>query len=79
MCMKTTTSQKLSEAVRRREIVPHVCPECGTTFEAIKIAVYDKRACQVRAYRRRKRERRGNRSESNNLDRDQVKVQHVGR
>jgi NMD protein affecting ribosome stability and mRNA decay len=33
-----------------------MCPDCGRSFEAIKVQVYHSRACQVRAYRRRKRE-----------------------
>lgn len=35
-----------------REVVDHVCPECGAEFRGLKTKVYDRRACQVRAFRR---------------------------
>ena len=56
LCMESLTRQKLSEAVKRREVVEHICAECGRPFDAIKIRKYHSRACQVRAYRRRKKE-----------------------
>ena len=34
-----------------------VCPVCGTEFEGIARRVYDKPACQVKAYRQRKKGR----------------------
>lgn len=50
------SSDTQARVARARKIVPHICPECGTPFEAIKVQVYHSRACQVRAYRRRKKE-----------------------
>lgn len=44
----------LSVAARKRAIVNHYCVECGKPFKGLKIARYCCRACQVRAYRRRK-------------------------
>ena len=52
-----------SEAARQlasmRRLHTKVCPVCGTEFEGIARRVYDKSACQVRAYRQRRRERQG--------------------
>lgn len=40
-----------------RRVYKKVCPICGTEFEGIAKRIYDRPACQVRAYRLRKRER----------------------
>lgn len=49
-----------SEAARQlasmRRLYRKVCPVCGTEFDGIARRVYDKPACQVKAYRKRKRE-----------------------
>ena len=49
------------EAARRlasmRRTYKKVCPVCGTEFEGIARRVYDKPACQVNAYRQRKKGR----------------------
>jgi len=48
-----------SEVARRlasmRRVYKKVCPVCGTEFEGIARRVYDRPACQVKAYRQRKR------------------------
>jgi hypothetical protein len=48
-----------SEAGRRlsslRKVYEKVCPICGTRFEGIARRVYDRAACQVKAYRVRKK------------------------
>jgi DNA repair exonuclease SbcCD ATPase subunit len=50
-----------SEAARRlaslRRVYRKVCPVCGTEFEGIAKRIYDRPACQVQAYRLRKKER----------------------
>ena len=56
IAMPGISSEQASQASRRRQVVPHVCPMCGTSFKGINGAIYDRRACQVRAYRRRKKE-----------------------
>ena len=52
-----------SEAARRlaamRRTYNKVCPVCGAHFEGIARRVYDWQACQVKAYRQRKRLARG--------------------
>jgi hypothetical protein len=49
-----------SEVARRlasmRRVYKKVCPVCGTEFEGIARRVYDRPACQVKAYRQRKRQ-----------------------
>jgi len=40
-----------------RRVYKKSCPVCGTEFEGIAKRVYDSHACQVKAYRRRKKER----------------------
>ena len=49
-----------SEAARRlasmRRVYKKVCPVCGTEFEGIARRVYDRSACQIRAYRQRKKQ-----------------------
>lgn len=49
-----------SRAARRlaamRRIYKKVCPVCGTEFDGIAKRVYDRPACQVKAYRERKKE-----------------------
>ena len=49
-----------SQAARRlaamRRVYKKVCPVCGTEFEGIAKRVYDRPACQVKAYRVRKKE-----------------------
>ncbi len=49
-----------SEAARRlaamRRVYKKVCPVCGTEFQGIARRVYDRPACQVKAYRQRKKE-----------------------
>jgi hypothetical protein len=51
----------LSTAARHlaslRRVYKKVCPVCGTEFEGIAKRLYDTHACQVKAYRRRKKER----------------------
>jgi hypothetical protein len=42
-----------------RRVYKKKCPVCGTEFEGIAKRIYDKHACQVKAYRRRKKERAG--------------------
>ena len=54
LCMGTP-HERLSEAAKSHTIIRHVCPECRRPFMGIKIRLYDTRACQVRAYRRRKK------------------------
>lgn len=49
-------SETQARVARARRIVQHVCAECGMPFEAMRIRKYHSRACQVRAYRRRKKE-----------------------
>jgi hypothetical protein len=48
-----------SEAARRlasmRRTYDKVCPVCGAQFEGIARRVYDRQACQVKAYRQRRR------------------------
>jgi hypothetical protein len=48
-----------SEAARRlasmRRTYDKVCPVCGARFEGIARRVYDRQACQVKAYRQRRR------------------------
>lgn len=39
-----------------RRLYRKVCPVCGTEFEGIARRVYDKPACQVKAYRQRKKQ-----------------------
>jgi hypothetical protein len=51
------SSETQARAAKVRKIVQHVCAECGMPFEAVKIREYHSRACQVRAYRRRKQEK----------------------
>jgi len=52
-----------TEAARQlaamRRLYSKVCPVCGTAFEGIARRLYDRPACQVRAYRQRRREREG--------------------
>ena len=38
-----------------RRVYEKVCPVCGTQFEGIARRVYDRPACQVKAYRMRKK------------------------
>lgn len=49
-----------SEAARRlasmRRLYEKTCPVCGAQFLGIARRVYDRPACQVKAYRQRKRE-----------------------
>ena len=49
-----------SEVARRlasmRRVYKKVCPVCGTEFEGMARRVYDRPACQVKAYRQRKRQ-----------------------
>ncbi len=49
-----------SQAARRlaamRRVYKKVCPVCGTEFEGIAKRVYDRPACQVKAYRERKKD-----------------------
>jgi hypothetical protein len=49
-----------SEAARQlasmRRLYRKVCPVCGTEFEGIARRVYDRPACQVKAYRQRKKQ-----------------------
>ena len=51
-----------SEAARRlaamRRTYNKVCPVCGVPFEGIARRVYDRQACQVKAYRQRRRRAR---------------------
>ena len=53
--------EDLSTAARHlaslRRVYKKICPVCGTEFEGIAKRVYDSHACQVKAYRRRKKER----------------------
>ena len=56
VCMTTKPVKQQSEAARSHRIVQGICAECGKPFEGYKIRRYHSRACQVRAYRRRKRE-----------------------
>ena len=48
-----------SDAARRlaamRRTYKKVCPVCGLEFEGIARRVYDRQACQVKAYRLRRR------------------------
>ncbi len=57
--------EQASEAARRlaflRRVYKKVCPVCGTEFEGIAKRIYDRPACQVQAYRLRKKERSGHR------------------
>jgi tRNA(Ile2) C34 agmatinyltransferase TiaS len=52
-------TQVESEAGRRlasmRRVHKKVCPVCGSEFEGIARRVYDRPACQVKAYRQRKK------------------------
>ena len=52
-------SEEGSEAARRlasmRRTYSKVCPVCGARFEGIARRVYDRQACQVKAYRQRRR------------------------
>jgi hypothetical protein len=52
-----------TEAARQlaamRRLYRKVCPVCGTRFEGIARRLYDRPACQMRAYRQRRREREG--------------------
>ncbi len=54
-------TEQASEAARRlaslRRVYKKACPVCGIEFEGIAKRIYDRPACQVRAYRLRKRER----------------------
>lgn len=56
-----------SEAARQlasmRRLYKKVCPVCGTEFDGIARRVYDKPACQVKAYRKRKKERSPHRAD----------------
>ena len=52
--MEPPEVKKQAEVSRARRVVQHLCTECGKPFQGIKIRRYDSRACQVRAYRRRK-------------------------
>jgi hypothetical protein len=53
----------LSTAARHlaslRRVYKKICPICGTEFEGIAKRIYDRHACQVKAYRRRKKEGAG--------------------
>ncbi len=53
-------TEQASEAARRlaslRRVYKKACPVCGTEFEGIAKRIYDRSACQVRAYRLRKKE-----------------------
>jgi len=40
-----------------RRVYAKTCPVCGTHFEGIAKRVYDRHACQVKAYRRRRKQR----------------------
>jgi len=50
-----------SAAARRlaslRRVYTKTCPVCGTEFEGIAKRVYDRHACQVKAYRLRRKQR----------------------
>jgi len=50
-----------SEAARRlaslRRVYIKTCPVCGTEFEGIAKRLYDTHACQVKAYRSRRKQR----------------------
>jgi hypothetical protein len=52
---------ELTSAARRlaslRRVHTKICPVCGTEFDGIAKRVYDRQACRVKAYRRRRRER----------------------
>ena len=52
-------AEEASDAARRlaslRRVHKKVCPICGTEFEGIAKRVYDKPACQIKAYRLRKK------------------------
>ena len=52
-------TQVESEAGRRlasmRRVYKKVCPVCGSEFEGIARRVYDRPACQVKAYRQRRK------------------------
>jgi DNA repair exonuclease SbcCD ATPase subunit len=56
-----------SEAARQlasmRRLHRKVCPVCGTEFDGIARRVYDRLACQVKAYRKRKKERSPHRAD----------------
>jgi hypothetical protein len=53
--------EERSAAARRlaslRRVYVKICPVCGTEFEGIAKRVYDRHACQVKAYRRRRKQR----------------------
>ncbi len=54
-------TEQASEAARRlaslRRVNKKACPVCGIEFEGIAKRIYDRPACQVQAYRLRKKER----------------------
>jgi hypothetical protein len=53
-------AERGSEAARQlasmRRLYRKVCPVCGTEFDGIARRVYDRPACQVKAYRQRKKQ-----------------------
>jgi len=53
--------EERSAAARRlaslRRVYTKTCPVCGTEFSGIAKRVYDTHACQVKAYRRRRKQR----------------------
>jgi hypothetical protein len=54
-------TEDLSTAARHlaslRRVYKKICPVCGAEFQGIAKRVYDTHACQVKAYRRRRKER----------------------
>lgn len=55
--MAETRNEAARQLAAMRRTHRKVCPVCGTEFEGIARRVYDRPACQVKAYRQRKRER----------------------
>jgi hypothetical protein len=53
--MEETRNEAARQLAAMRRLYRKVCPVCGTEFEGIARRVYDRPACQVKAYRQRKR------------------------
>ena len=61
--MAETASEVARQLASMRRVYKKVCPVCGTEFEGIARRVYDRPACQVKAYRQRKRQGKAGRGE----------------
>ena len=66
--LSDSMEEELASAARRlaslRRVYRKTCPVCGTEFEGIAKRVYDRQACRVKAYRRRRKARETGRAKA---------------